>query len=117
MIIKNDDFILLQEVCTELQVFEEATIKVQFTTDFTVNQVMPILNLIKDKLHPNKTIDSQNPEVIRKFRALMLESLEKRYKNEKTKTLLMTATALDPCLFRMNKYRNSEYLESLTLSR
>ena len=42
---------------------------------------MPILNLIKDKLDPNKTIDSQNPEVIRKFRAKMLQNLEKRYKN------------------------------------
>ena len=59
--ITNDDFILLQEVCNELEVFEEFTIKVQITTDFTVNQVMPILNLIKDKLDPNKTIDSQNP--------------------------------------------------------
>ena len=66
---------------------------------------MPILNHIKEKLDPNKSIDSQNPEVIRNFRAKMLQNLEKIYKNEKSKTLLMTETALDPSLFRMNKYR------------
>ena len=75
---------------------------------------MPIINNIKNKLDPEiMPKDCQNTEVIRKFRELMLENLETRYKNEKTKILLMTATALDPSFFRMNKYRNSEYTDSL----
>ena len=72
-----DEFSLLQEVCNELEVFEEATIKVQSDTDFTVNSVMPILNHIKDKLDPQKAIHCQNKSVIRKFRAELLKKLEK----------------------------------------
>ena len=108
-----DDFSLLQEVCNELEVFEEATIKVQSDTDFTLNSVMPILNNIKDKLDPKKNVHCQNKSVIRKFRAELLKNLEKRYKNKNTRTLLMTATALDPSFFRMKKYRINEYMQSL----
>ena len=72
-----DDFSLLQEVCNELEVFEEATIKVQSDTDFTLNSVMPILNSIKDKLDPKKDIHCQNKSVFRKFRAELVKNLEK----------------------------------------
>merc|ERR1712030_149278 len=111
--IKNIDFILLQEVCNDLEVFDEFIINVQSNTDFIVNTVMPILNHIKNNLDPEKDINCQNKSVIRKFRAELLENLEKMYTNQKTKTLLMTATALDSSFFRMNKYRNSEYMDSL----
>ena len=77
---------------------------------------MPILNQIKDKLDPENDINSKNDKndiVIWEFRKKLVENLGEMYTNEKSKTLLMTATALDPSLFRIKKYRSTEYKNSL----
>ena len=77
---------------------------------------MPILNQIKDKLDPKNDINSKNDKndiVIWEFRKKLVENLGEMYTNEKSKTLLMTATALDPSLFRIKKYRSTEYKNSL----
>ena len=114
--ITNEDFILLQELCKNLEVFDESFINIQYNTEFTINTVMPILNQIKDKLDPKNDINSKNDKkdiVIREFRKILVENLGEMYTNEKSKTLLMTATALDPSLFRIKKYRSTEYKNSL----
>ena len=114
--ITNEDFILLQELCKNLEVFDESFINIQYNTEFTINTVMPILNQIKDKLDPKNDINSKNDKndiVIREFRKKLVENLGEMYTNEKSKTLLMTATALDPSLFRIKKYRSTEYKNSL----
>ena len=69
--ITNEDFILLQELCKNLEVFDESFLNIQYNTEFTINTVMPILNQIKDKLDPENDIDykkDKNGVVMREFR-------------------------------------------------
>ena len=80
------DWMLLEAICNDLQVFHEITTLCSANDCFTLNHVLPSINMIMTQLNSKDTLPEADCKLpIIKFRAAMQEDLEKRYQNESMK--------------------------------
>ena len=80
------DWMLLEAICNDLEVFHEITTLCSANDCFTLNHVLPSINMIIKQLNSKDTLPEADCKLpIIKFRAAMREDLEKRYQDERIK--------------------------------
>ena len=99
------DWMLLEAICNDLEVFHEITTLCSANDCFTLNHVLPSINMIIKQLNSKDTLPEADCKLpIIKFRAAMREDLEKRYQDERIEKMLLAATTLDPVHFRKKMF-------------